>query len=158
MADLSAIQIPGGSVFNIKDAEARAGYPIVEPDLMAGGFSLENRSVNVVTPSSGDTDVYFTLPEVAGHAGDVILDVDNSGNSSDVGLETYSLCVFAVSSGGDLVETLTVHGGMRARLYFAQTGFEVPGDSSTAGPGGAEPASVWLVRKVELDVVVPWEA
>lgn len=158
MSDLASVTLPNGTTYSFKDEEARAGYPIVEPDLTAGGFMLENRSVNVVTSSSGDTDVYFTLPETEGHAGDVILDVDNSGNSSDVGLETYSSVVFAVSSGVDLVETLTVHAGMRARLYFAQTGFEVPGDPSTAGVGGAEPASVWLVRKVELDVVVPWEA
>lgn len=158
MSDLALVTLPNGTTYSFKDEEARAGYPIVEPDLMAGGFILENRSVNVVTPTSGDAYVYFTLPEVEGHAGDVILDIDNSGNVSDVSLETYSPDVFAVSFGADLVETLTVYAGMRARLYFAQTGFEVPGDPSTAGAGGAEPVSVWLVRKVELDIVIPWEA
>lgn len=150
MADLSAIQIPGGSVFNIKDAEARAGYAIATPALASGTYSLANRTVNKLALTSGSSITVSPPEGVSGHAPDCLLDIDNSDNSSAVQV-TCSGAVLAVPGGIDIDRMMTVPAQSRARFAFTGLGLTVPQSS-----GSSTQVPLMSVRRILYSVDASW--
>lgn len=150
MADLSAIQIPGGSVLNIKDAEARAGYAIATPTLASGTYSLANRTVNKLALTSGSSITVAPPEGVSGHAPDCLLDIDNSDNSSAVQV-TCSGAVLAVPGGIDITSMMTVPAQSRARFAFTGLGLTVPQSS-----GSSTQVPLMSVRRILYSVDASW--
>lgn len=150
MADLSSIQIPGGSVFNIKDAEARAGYAIATPALASGTYSLANRTVNKLALTSGSSITVSPPEGVSGHVPDCLLDIDNSDNSSAVQV-TCSGAVLAVPGGIDIDRMMAVPAQSRARFAFTGLGLTVPQSS-----GSSTQVPLMSVRRVLYSVDASW--
>ncbi len=120
-------------------------------EMLLGVYGLVTRAVTGFVASSGATTATFGFGSTPGGDTviDCLLDVDNSGNSSDFGLEfhglgtSYALAVNAddVSSsktaGEVLAEMTVVEAGTRARLYFteaSQTQVAIVGNESVDLP------------------------
>lgn len=109
-----------------------AVYPLSE---LSGSspITLQDRKVQLYTPSSGTTTVTFALPTqqdmVPASSGvyaarDIVLEIDNSGNSSDVSIEFSNLgtdFMLLVPDTEDLAEMTTVSAGEMARIYLSDS-------------------------------------
>lgn len=130
------------------------------PTLVADALavSLADRAGNAVVVDGAATTATLTLPAaVPGHMRDLLVDVDNSANSSDLGVELASDGVAYIDAGGarflvgvadgdDLADLTTVATGERARLYFTET-------AQRAVPtGGTEAVPVMSLQRLTITV------
>lgn len=95
-------------------------------EMLVDVYAISSRGVQRHTATSGETSATFGFADApgTGKVADAILDIDNSGNSSDFALEFYGLgtdFALAVPDGDDLAEMTSVDGGKRARFYFTET-------------------------------------
>lgn len=149
VTDAYSIAVTSGHLA-VTDSQSGATYvfggPVMNPDDVARGEDLpyatgvgmdENegvyypidRAVNSYEAADGDTTLALNMPQPmsvdqGGRARDFVLDVDNSANSSALGLEFEGLgedYALAVADGDDLAEMTSVDGGKRARFYFTET-------------------------------------
>lgn len=95
-------------------------------EMLVDVYAISSRGVQRHTAASGETSATFGFADTPGtdKIADAILDIDNSGNSSDFALEFYGLgtdFALAVPDGEDLAEMTSVDGGARARFYFTET-------------------------------------
>lgn len=114
-------------------------YPLVVPDQSYGSYYLKNRAVNQITPSNNTGSVTLELPwhytgggqpmtapfqsdPYALPARDMLLDVDNSGNSVDVSLEISGGDVqfFMPSGWQSIADILTVDAGAIVRIGLTE--------------------------------------
>lgn len=114
-------------------------YPLVVPDYLYDSYYLKNRAVNQITPSNNTGSVMLWLPwsyqegsqpvtapfqsdQFAWPARDVILDVDNSGNSVDVSLDICPTDVrlFMPSGWQSIADILTVDAGAIVRIGLTE--------------------------------------
>ena len=115
---------------------ATAGTDYLEPNssslayakasLAAGTTAtLSNMTVHGFTPSSGASSLTCTLPAaVAGRCRDFILDINNSSNSTALGLEFSGLgtsFVLVSRDTSDIAEMTEIEAGAMARMYFTET-------------------------------------
>lgn len=120
--------------------------------------ALDGRAGNSVVAPPSTTTATLTLPAaVPGHMRDLIADVDNSANSSDLGVEFASDAIAYIDAGGarfllsvvdgdDLADLTTVEAGARARLYITET-------AQTATPtGGTEAVPVISLQRLTITV------
>lgn len=117
----------------------------------AGSATLLDRADNLYVGDSSFTSCTFTLPEARdGKIRDFLLDVDNSANTSALGIEFYLLgedYALAVTDGDDLAEITELAAGERARFYFTET-------AQTYTPTGAQdPIPVISVQRMTIEVV-----
>lgn len=95
-------------------------------EMLVGVYALSSRGVQRHTATSGETSATFGFADTpgTGKIADAILDIDNSGNTSALGMEFYGLgttFVLAPTDGEDLAEMTSVDGGKQARFYFTET-------------------------------------
>lgn len=95
-------------------------------EMLVDVYAISSRGVQRHTATSGETSATFGFADTpgTGKIADAILDIDNSGNSSDFALEFYGLgtdFALAVPDGDDLAEMTSVDGGKQARFYFTET-------------------------------------
>lgn len=98
-------------------------------DESEGVYFPRDRAVNSYEATDGDTTLTLGMPQPmpvdqGGRARDFILDVDNSANSSALGIEFNLLgedYALAVTDGDDLAEITELAAGERARFYFTET-------------------------------------
>jgi len=95
-------------------------------EMLVGVYAISSRGVQRHTATSGETSATFGFVDTpgTGKIADAILDIDNSGNTSELGMEFYGLgTTFTLvhPDGDDLAEMTSVDGGKRARFYFTET-------------------------------------
>ena len=166
-AQSNAIYLFGGDGA-VADGVARGGdlpYSIGVVMAEEGGvYNPLSRTIPEYKAADGDTTLTINMPQSmpvdqGGRARDFVLDVDNSANSSALGLEfellgqDYALAVnkadvSATKTAGDvLAEMATVDAGARARFYFTET-------SQTVTLSGAQdPVPVISVQRMTIEVV-----
>lgn len=152
----------------VADGVARGGdlpYSIGVVMAEEGGvYNPLSRTIPEYKAADGDTTLTINMPQSmpvdqGGRARDFVLDVDNSANSSALGLEfellgeDYELAVnkdyvSATKTAGEvLAEMATVDAGARARFYFTES-------SQTVTPSGAQdPVPVISVQRMTIEVV-----
>lgn len=100
-------------------------------EMIVGVYGIGTREVSRHTVVSGETTATFGLTEPpTGGTIDALLDIDNSGNSSDFALEFYGLGTdFALVCNADsnLAELTVVEKQTRARFLITQTAFITSG-------------------------------
>lgn len=101
-------------------------------DLAAESSStIRCRKINLFTFADGASSQAFSMPTPDdGKVGDLILDVDNSANSSAAEISITGLDLqfsIVVRQGESLTEMLYFEAGEMAELYFTQTSFRVNG-------------------------------
>ena len=133
------LRIRGSTVEEIAAMAAGGGYRIVTApyDSAKQAYTISNMAENLITPSgvsSVTLDLPAPLPQDGGGSRpvrDFIVDVDNSGNQSDVTLGCRGRGTgdsFAADEGDDRPQMVKVSGygsgasgdGGRARLYFSE--------------------------------------
>lgn len=86
---------------------------------------LSNRVVHGFKPNNGASSLTCTLPDaVANRCRDFILDIDNSTNTSALGLEFSGLgtsFVLVSRDTSDVAEMTQIDAGVMARMYFTET-------------------------------------
>lgn len=95
-------------------------------EMLVGVYAISSRGVQRHTATSGETSATFGFADTpgTGKIADAILDIDNSGNTSALGMEFYGLGTtfkLVPPDGDDLAEMTSVDGGKRARFYFTET-------------------------------------
>lgn len=149
VTDAYSITVASGHL-TVTDSQSGVVYtfagPVTNPDDVARGEDLPyvtgvvmdesegvhypiDRAVNSYEAADGDTTLTLDMPQPmpvdqGGRARDFIVDVDNSANSSALGIEFNLLgedYALAVTDGDDLAEMTSVDGGKRARFYFTET-------------------------------------
>lgn len=110
------VRVSGLPYVNVGEAE----------QMLAGVYGILSRGVQRHTATSGETSATFGFADTpgSGKISDAILDIDNSGNTSALGMEFYGLgttFVLVPPDGDDLAEMTSVDGGKRARFYFTET-------------------------------------
>lgn len=160
----------------VTDSQSGAVYtfagPVTSPDDVARGEDLPyatgilmdesegvyypiDRVVNSYEATDGDTTLTLGMPEPmpvdqGGRARDFILDVDNSANSSALGIEFNLLgedYALAVTDGDDLAEITELAAGERARFYFTET-------AQRYTPSGAHDSiPVISIQRMTIEVV-----
>ena len=95
-------------------------------EMLVGVYGIFARGVQRHTATSGETSATFGFADTpgSGKIADALLDIDNSGNTSALGMEFSGLgTTFALAApdGDDLAEMTSVDGGKRARFYFTET-------------------------------------
>lgn len=95
-------------------------------EMLVDVYAISSRGVQRHTAESGETSATFGFADApgTGKIADAILDIDNSGNTSALGLEFYGLgttFVLVPPDGDDLAEMTSVDGGKLARFYFTET-------------------------------------
>ena len=100
-------------------------------EMLVGVYGVETRGVTRHTVASGETTATFGFTEPpTDRSLDALLDIDNSGNSSDFALEFYGLGTdFALvcDKDSDLAELTVVEKQTRARFFVTQTAFVTSG-------------------------------
>ena len=100
-------------------------------EMLVGVYAIETRGVSRHTAISGETAATFGFADAPTEKTlDALLDIDNSGNSSDFALEFYGLGTdFALvcDKGRDLAELTVVEKQTRARFFITQTAFITSG-------------------------------
>lgn len=100
-------------------------------EMLVGVYGVETRGVVRHTVASGETTATFGFADApTGRTLDALLDIDNSGNSSDFALEFYGLGTdFALvcDKDSDLAELTVVEKQTRARFFITQTAFVTSG-------------------------------
>ena len=175
VTDAYSIAVASGHL-TVTDSQSGATYtfagPVTSPDDVARGEDLPyatgmimdesqgvhypfDRVVNMYEATDGDTTLTLDMPQPmpvdqGGRARDFVLDVDNSANSSALGIEFNLLgedYALAVTDGDDLAEITELAAGERARFYFTET-------SQTFTPsGGQESIPVISVQRMTIEVV-----
>ena len=168
VTDAYSIAVASGHL-TVTDSQSNATYvfagPVSNPDDVARGEDLpyatgiimdesegvyypRDRAVNSYEATDGDTTLALNMPQPmavdqGGRARDFVLDVDNSANSSALGLEfealgqDYALAVNAAdvssskTAGEVLAEMTSVEANTRARFYFTETAQTVTVGSTT---------------------------
>ena len=95
-------------------------------EMLVDVYAISSRGVQRHTATSGETSATFGFADTpgSGKIADALLDIDNSGNTSALGMEFSGLgTTFALAApdGDDLAEMTSVDGGKRARFYFTET-------------------------------------
>lgn len=95
-------------------------------EMLVDVYAISSRGVQRHTATSGETSATFGFADTpgSGKIADAILDIDNSGNTSALGLEFNGLgttFTLVAPDGDDLAEMTSVDGGKRARFYFTET-------------------------------------
>ena len=95
-------------------------------EMLVDVYAISSRGVQRHTAASGETSATFGFADTpgTGKIADAILDIDNSGNTSALGMEFYGLgttFVLVAPDGDDLAEITSVDGGKWARFYFTET-------------------------------------
>lgn len=107
-----------------------SGLPYVNvgeaAEMLVGVYAISSRGVQRHTATSGETSATFGFADTpgTGKIADAILDIDNSGNTSTLGLEFSGLGTtfkLVAPDGDDLAEMTSVDGGTWARFYFTET-------------------------------------
>ena len=107
-----------------------SGLPYVNEgeaaQMLVGVYGILSRGVQRHTATSGETSATFGFADTpgTGKIADAILDIDNSGNTSALGMEFSGLgttFVLVAPDGDDLAEITSVDGGKWARFYFTET-------------------------------------
>lgn len=107
-----------------------SGLPYVNvgeaAQMLVGVYGILSRGVQRHTATSGETSATFGFADTpgTGKIADAILEIDNSGNTSALGLEFYGLgttFTLVAPDGEDLAEMTSVDGGKQARFYFTET-------------------------------------
>lgn len=100
-------------------------------EMLVGVYGVETRGVVRHTVASGETTATFGFTEPpTGRSLDALLDIDNSGNSSDFALEFYGLGTdfeLVCDEGSDLAELTVVEKQTRARFFITQTAYVTSG-------------------------------
>lgn len=175
VTDAYSIAVESGHLA-VTDSQSDATYvfggPVTSPDDVARGEDLPyatgvgmdesegvyfpiDRAVNSYEATDGDTTLALNMPQPmpvdqGGRARDFVLDVDNSANSSALGLEFEALgqdYALAVTDGDDLAEITELAAGERARFYFTETVQQFT-------PTGAQaPIPVISIQRMTIEVV-----
>ena len=95
-------------------------------EMLVGVYAIGSRGVQRHTATSGETSATFGFADTpgTGKIADAILDIDNSGNTSALGMEFSGLGTtfeLVPPDGDDLAEMTSVDSGKRARFYFTET-------------------------------------
>ena len=95
-------------------------------EMLVDVYAISSRGVQRHTATSGETSATFGFADTpgTGKIADALLDIDNSGNTSALGMEFSGLgTTFALAApdGDDIAEMTSVDGGKRARFYFTET-------------------------------------
>lgn len=107
-----------------------SGLPYVNvgeaAQMLAGVYGVLSRGVQRHTATSGETSATFGFADTpgTGKIADALLDIDNSGNTSTLGMEFSGLgttFTLVAPDGDDLAEMTSVDGGKQARFYFTET-------------------------------------
>lgn len=153
-----AVYTFAGPVTNPDDVARGEDLPYVTGVVMGESEGVHypiDRAVNSYEAADGDTTLTLDMPQPmpvdqGGRARDFIVDVDNSANSSALGIEFNLLgedYALAVADGDDLAEITELAAGERARFYFTET-------AQTFTPsGGQEPISVISIQRMTIEVV-----
>ena len=95
-------------------------------EMLVGVYAISSRGVQRHTATSGETSATFGFADTpgTGKIADALLDIDNSGNTSALGMEFSGLgttFMLVPPDGDDLAEMTSVDGGKQARFYFTET-------------------------------------
>jgi hypothetical protein len=95
-------------------------------EMLVDVYAISSRGVQRYTATSGETSATFGFADTPGTSkiADAILDIDNSANTSALGLEFSGLgttFTLVPPDGDDLAEMTSVDGGAMARFYFTET-------------------------------------
>lgn len=95
-------------------------------EMLVGVYGILARGVQRHTATSGETSATFGFADApgTGKIADAILDIDNSSNTSALGMEFNGLGTtfkLVAPDGDDLAEMTSVDGGKQARFYFTET-------------------------------------
>lgn len=97
-------------------------------EVSPGVYELTSNAVQRFVAGSGETSATFSLETLfaADRIRDLVLDVDNYGNASDLELEFEGLGTdfeITCDESDDLAEITTVDAGARARIFLTETAF-----------------------------------
>lgn len=95
-------------------------------EMLVGVYAISSRGVQRHTATSGETSATFGFVDTpgTGKIADALLDIDNSGNTSALGMEFNGLgtmFTLVAPDGDDIAEMTSVDGGAMARFYFTET-------------------------------------
>lgn len=95
-------------------------------EMLVGVYAISSRGVQRHTAESGETSATFGFADApgTGKIADALLDIDNSGNTSALGMEFSGLgttFTLVAPDGDDIAEMTSVDGGELARFYFTET-------------------------------------
>lgn len=95
-------------------------------EMLVDVYGILSRGVQRHTAASGETSATFGFADTpgTGKIADAILDIDNSANTSALGMEFSGLGTtfkLVAPDGDDLAEMTSVDGGAMARFYFTET-------------------------------------
>lgn len=121
-------------------------------EMLVGVYGILARGVQRHTAASGETSATFGFADAPGSGKilDALLDIDNSANSSALGIEFNLLgedYALAVTDGDDLAEITELAAGERARFYFTET-------AQRYTPSGAQDSiPVISIQRMTIEVV-----